>query len=94
MEEIFDDMPIINRVEIKVELDEITTSVYIEIDKDNNIIEIFSSDFKIPTETSIKIDEGFGDKYRHAQGHYFEKPLMNEDGTYNYAYQNGKVIEK
>ena len=68
-------------------------SVYVETDSDNNIIKVFSSDFEEPQSTSIKIDEGFGDKYRHAQSQYFEKPLRNEDGEYNYTYKNGKVEE-
>ena len=76
------------------EIIEEPVKVYIEIDKDNNIVKIFSSDFKEPTNTSIKIDEGFGIKYRHAQNNYFDKPLMNNDGTYNYKYENSKVIKK
>ena len=71
---------------------ELLISVYIEVDKYNNIIRVFSSDFEEPTLTSIKIDEGIGDKYRHAQSQYFEKPLINEDGTYNYSYKNNKVV--
>ena len=67
------------------------TRVYIEIDKDNNIIKVFSNDFEQPKETSIEIDKGCGDKFRHAQSQYFDKPLMNENGTYNYTYENGKV---
>jgi hypothetical protein len=72
------------------------TKVYIEIDKSNNIIKIFSSDFKQPKDTSIKIDEGFGDKFRHAQSQYFDKPLINEDGEYCYAYsiEGGVVYER
>lgn len=76
-------------------LDEVPISVYIEIDKDNNIIKIFSSDFEKPTNTSIKIDEGFGYKFRHAQSQYFDKPLINESGYYNYRYNHllNKVFE-
>ena len=66
--------------------------VYIEIDHQNNIIKVFSSAFEKPTATSIKIDEGFGIKYRHAQNNYFDKPLINEYGQYNYKYENGKII--
>ena len=68
--------------------------VYIEIDSNNNIIKVFSSDFESPIKTSIKVDEGFGDKFRHAQSQYFNKPLTNEYGNYNYSYINGKIIEK
>lgn len=68
--------------------------VYIETDSNNNIIKIFSSDFEQPTNTSIKIDEGFGIRYRHAQNNYFAKPLKNEYGSYNYSFIGGKIIEK
>ena len=74
------------------EIIEESVKVYIEIDKDNNIVKIFSSDFEEPTSTSIKIDEGFGYKYRHCQNNYFDKPLMNDDGTYNYKFDGTKVI--
>jgi hypothetical protein len=68
------------------------TRVYIEINKDNNIIKVFSSDFEKPRATSILIDSGLGDKFRHAQTQYLTKPLMNENGTYNYKYENGRII--
>lgn len=72
------------------------TRVYIEIDKDNNIIKVFSSDFEKPQTTSILIDSGLGDKFRHAQSQYFDKPLMNENGEYCYAYsvEGGVVYER
>lgn len=41
----------------------------------------------------IKIDEGTGDKYNLCQTHYFEKPLMNDDGSHNYIYVNGSYRE-
>lgn len=69
------------------------TKVYIETDENNHIIEVFSSDFKEPTATSILIDEGNGDKYRHAQSQYFEKPLVGEFGNYNYKFENYLVKE-
>ena len=31
-----------------------------------------------------QIDEGYGDAYRHAQGNYLDKPLMDERGVYRY----------
>lgn len=68
-------------------------SVYIEINEQGYITKVFSSDFEKPTATSIKIDEGFGDRYRHAQNHYFDKPLYNAQGGYNYKYANGKIYE-
>ena len=41
----------------------------------------------------IYIDEGFGDKYAHAQGHYFAKDLSDETGKYNYKYINNQIVE-
>lgn len=77
-----------------IEFIEQPVKVYVEVDKDNNIVKVFSSDFEEPTYTSIKIDEGFGDKFRHAQSQYFDNPLMNDDGSYNYSYIGGVVVEK
>lgn len=67
--------------------------VYVEVNKDNNIVKVFSSDFEQPTEISIKIDKGFGDKFRHAQNQYFDKPLISDDGSYNYLYIDGQIVE-
>jgi len=68
--------------------------VYVRVDENNNIIEV-NSDIFIPDLTGwIKIDEGVGDKYAHAQSQYFEKPLINDNGNYNYKLVNGKVVEK
>lgn len=58
--------------------------VYVKINDNNEIIEINSNVFIKDTTGWIKIDEGFGDKYAHAQGNYFDKPIVNRDGTYNY----------
>ena len=67
--------------------------VYVRINANNEIIKVGSSIFITDLTGWIEIDEGFGDKYAHAQSQYFDKPLMNEDGTYNYKYEDGKVIE-
>lgn len=65
--------------------------VYVRINANNEIIEVGSSIFIKNLTGWIEIDNGFGDKYSHAQSQYFDKPLMNEDRTYNYTYENGKV---
>ena len=67
--------------------------VYVKVNTNNEIIEVGSSIFINDTTGWVEIDKGFGDKYAHSQSQYFEKPLMNDDGTYNYAYKNGVVIE-
>ncbi|MFU0833866.1 MAG: hypothetical protein ACFWUC_13145 [Oscillospiraceae bacterium] len=40
-----------------------------------------------------QIDEGTGDKYAHAQGNYFDKPLIDENGCYNYKLVDGEPVE-
>lgn len=67
--------------------------VYVEINEKNQITKVFSDLFEQPTPTSIKIDEGFGDKFAHAQSQYFTKPIADENGIYNYTYENGVVKE-
>ena len=69
------------------------TKVYIKIDENNNIIDINSDIFIEDTEGWIFIDDGYGDKYDHAQSSYLDKPLINEDGTYNYKFINDEIIE-
>lgn len=68
--------------------------VYIKINRNNEIIDIGSSDFIRDYTGWIYIDEGIGDKYRHAQNHYLDNPLINDEGEYNYKYENGKIIPK
>lgn len=68
--------------------------VYIETDMQNNVTKIFSSIFEQPTEKSIKIDDGYGDKYAHAQNLYLPKPLYNERGEFNYKYEGGRIYEQ
>ena len=68
--------------------------VFIKIDSKNRITavnsEIFISDFSGWTE----IDSGDGDKFAHAQGNYFPKPIMDENGVYRYKYENGVISER
>lgn len=61
--------------------------VYVKINDKNEIIEVNSEIFIQDFTDWIEIDKGFGGKFAHAQTQYFEKPLMNEDGSYNYSYQ-------
>ena len=68
--------------------------VYIKTDENNNIIDINSSVFLTDLTDWIEIDEGTGDKYAHAQGHYFDKPLMTETGIYRYQYLYKMIVEK
>lgn len=68
--------------------------VYIKTDEENRITAINSSAFLPDTDGWTKIDEGYGDKYHHAQGNYFDKPLLDERGIYRYKLVDGKPVER
>ena len=68
-------------------------SVYIKTNADGYITEVNSDIFIKDLTGWIKIDEGDGDRYAHAQSQYFEKPLVGEFGNYNYKFENYLVKE-
>lgn len=68
-------------------------SVYIKTNYDGYITEVGSTIFIEDLTGWIKIDEGIGDKYAHAQSLYFDKPLVDEFGIYNYKFENSIVKE-
>ena len=41
-----------------------------------------------------QIDEGEGDRYRHAQNNYLLKPLTDERGVYRYKLVDGMVTQR
>ena len=75
-------------------MEENKISVYIKTDSDGNITDINSDIFIEDTENWIKIDEGTGDKYAHAQGNYFSESVITENGIYRYKYIDNEVVEK
>ena len=68
--------------------------VYVWIDDQSRIIGVNSSAFIGDTSKWIKIDEGLGDKYHHAQNYYFEKPIYTADGVPRYKLVDGKAVER
>ena len=68
--------------------------VYVKVDESNRITAINSSEFLTDVTVWIEIDQGFGDKYHHAQGNYFDKPLCDERGFYRYKLVDGKPVER
>ena len=68
--------------------------VYVKIDENNRIIDINSSAFVSDVLAWTEIDSGEGDRFHHAQGNYFPKPLTTPEGYYRYKYDNGNVIER
>lgn len=71
-----------------------TYTVYVQTDTNGNITAVNSSAFLSDTTGWIKIDEGTGDKYHHAQGNYFDKPIMTMSGTYRHKLVDGVIVEK
>jgi hypothetical protein len=69
------------------------SKVYIKVNRNFEVVAINSENFITDKYGWIAIDEGLGDKYFHSQSHYLAKPLINENGKYNYKYINGKVSE-
>lgn len=67
--------------------------VYVKTDSSDHIVAVNSSAFLTDTAGWVEIDSGYGDKYHHAQGNYFEKPIMTMGGAYRYKLADGKPVE-
>lgn len=67
--------------------------VMIRTDSKNRVTAINSSGF---AEGSgwMQIDEGYGDKYHHAQSNYLPMPLTDERGVYRYKLVDGLVAQR
>lgn len=76
------------------EIVEAPIKVYVEINYNNDVVAVGSSIFIQDLNGWKEIDFGYGDKYAHAQSQYFNKPIKDENGSYNYYYTNGVVKEK
>ena len=68
--------------------------VYVKTDDKNRVTAISSEIFISDTTGWTEIDRGDGDRYVHAQGNYFPKPLTDENGVYRYKYADGIVWER
>lgn len=65
--------------------------VYVRTDEQGRILEANSSAFLMDTTGWTAIDEGVGDKYHHAQGHYFDR-IYTDDGIPRYALADGVPV--
>ena len=74
-------------------MDEEKIKVYVKANYRNEIIEVGSSIFINDLSGWIQIDEGYGDRYAHAQSQYFDKPLTNSNGEYVYTLVGSEVKE-
>lgn len=71
------------------------SKVYVLIDSNNYITRI-EGQYSLPLDLTdwVLIDEGYGDKYNLAQTHYFDKPLITQDGIYQYKLVGTTPIER
>lgn len=67
--------------------------VYVKTKENGYIVAVNSSAFLNDLTDWIKIDEGYGDRYYHAQGNYFDQPIMDENGVYRYKLVAGAPVE-
>ena len=68
--------------------------VYVKPDEAGRITAINSSAFLSDTDGWVKIDHGVSDKFHHAQGNYFPKPIMDERGIYRYKLVDAEAVER
>lgn len=68
--------------------------VYVKPDEAGRITAINSSAFLSDTDGWVKIDHGVSDKFHHAQGNYFPKPIMDDRGIYRYKLLDGEAAER
>ena len=68
--------------------------VYVKTDVNNCITAVNSSAFLPDTTGWIAIDEGSGDRYHHAQGNYFDRPIYEDHGIPVYKLENGLAVER
>ena len=57
-------------------------SVYVKVNEEGFIIDVNSDIFIKDFTGWQKIDEGYGDKYAHAQSQYFDENLIDNEGKY------------
>ena len=68
--------------------------VYVKANSNGHITAVNSSAFLTDLTGWVEIDRGYGDKYHHAQGNYFDKPIMDDRGIYRYKLEDGQPKER
>jgi hypothetical protein len=67
--------------------------VYVKTNESGYIVAVNSSAFLTDTTDWTEIDSGYGDKYHHAQGNYFDKSIMTIGGSFRYKFVGGVAVE-
>lgn len=68
--------------------------VYVKVDEFNRVTSINSSAFLADVTGWTEIDRGYTQRHHHAQGNYFDKPIMDMRGIYRYKLVDGKPVER
>lgn len=63
--------------------------VYVKTNAQSVITDVNSDAFLSSLDGWVKIDEGYGDKYHHAQGNYFPLPIRDERNICRYKLVDG-----
>ena len=74
-------------------MDTESCKVLVQIDDVGRVTAI-NSDAFVSGDGWTAIDEGVGDRYRHAQNNYLLKPLTDERGVYRYKLVDGLVVQR
>ena len=67
--------------------------VYAKTDSNGYITAVNSSAFLLDITGWVEIDSGYGDRYHHAQGNYFQLPIITDGVAYRYKLADGKPVE-
>jgi hypothetical protein len=67
--------------------------VFVAINEDGLVTAVNSSAFLTDPTGWTELDSGHGDKYHHAQGNYFEKPILTAGGAFQYKMVDGDLAE-
>ena len=79
----------LEEVEEELEKEE-PISVYVKTNEEGYVTDVNSDVFIKDFEGWQKIAEGYGDKFAHAQSQYFDKPLVSDDGKFNFKLEEIK----
>lgn len=67
--------------------------VYVQTNESGTVVDVNSSAF-VSADWGTKIDSGVGNKYHHAQNHYFTGGLYTNDGISRYKMEDGTPVER
>lgn len=78
-----------------MDINNLKSAVYVQTDEIGRVLRL-EGQYSLPLDLTdwVLIDEGYGDKYNLAQTHYLDKPLITQDGIYQYKLVGTTPIER